>query len=144
MFDITTSDSNALNKDNFIYKEIAQLAALRKNSAVLKFGRMYMRKSSADGRTFRLPRTSDCLLAFSRILYDEEMVVVYNNSTLLEDEEYIGVDSRLNSKGSMFRYRYGGTGKVHVLKNENGSRHFIKMKLKPTQFAILTNQVKNR
>lgn len=139
MFSLEDSSVNALNKNNNIYKEIANLAHLRKDNAVLKFGRMYMRESSPDGKNFQLPRHHDCMLAFSRILYDEEMVIVYNDSLTNEDKEYIGVDRHLNPEGSVFRFCYGDKGKVHVLKNEDGSRHFIKLTLKPGQFVILTN-----
>lgn len=140
MFDPQNHTDNLLDKGNSIFREISKLANIRKNSAVLKFGRMYMRESSADGKTFQMPVAQDCMLPFSRILYDEEMVIVYNSSLLHDDEEYISVDRHLNSEGAVFRYIYGGTGKVHVLKDEDGSRHFIKLKLRPAQFVILTNQ----
>jgi glycosidase len=140
MFSLEEPTVNALNKGNLIYKEIACLADIRKNNAVLKFGRMYMRESSSDGKTFHLPICHDCMIAFSRILYDEEMVIVYNDSLTNTDEEYINVDRHLNPEGSVFRYRYGAEGKVHVLKNEDGSRHFIKLTLKPAQFVILSNR----
>lgn len=140
MFSLEDDRTNTLNISNPIYQRISKLATIRKNSPVLKFGRMYMRESSQDGRIFKLPVTSDCMLAFSRILYDEEMVIVYNSSLQQDDEEYIAVDNQLNPEGSVFRYRYGGEGKIHVLKNEGGNRHFIKIRLGPTQFVILTNQ----
>ncbi len=139
MFNPDDMSSNALNAGNVIYKEIAKLAHLRKENAVLKFGRMYMRESSADGKTFGLPVTHDCMLSFSRILYDEEMLIVYNDSQTHEDEEYIVVDRHLNPEGSTFRFCYGDKGKVHVLKNEDGTRHFVKVRLKPNQFVILSN-----
>lgn len=140
MFSLEKPAVNALNKSNIIYTEIAKLANIRKNRAVLKFGRMYMRESSQDGKIFHLPLTHDCMLAFSRILYDEEILIVYNDSLTHEDEEYIGVDRRLNPEGTVFRFCYGDNGKVHVLKNEDGSRHFVKLKLKPGQFVILNNR----
>lgn len=140
MFSLEDPLVNALNKDNQIYQEIAKLADIRKASAVLKFGRMYMRETSTDGKTFELPVTHDCMLAFSRILYDEEMLVIYNDSLTQDDEEYIAVDRYLNPEGTVFRYAYGGHGKIHVLKNEDGSRHFIKIKLQPTRFVILINE----
>jgi glycosidase len=140
MFSLTNTSQNALNKNNEIYQEIAVLAELRKNSAVLKFGRMYMREFSSDGKVFQLPVYHDCLLAFSRILYDEEMLIAYNDSLTNDDEEYIVVDRHLNPEGSAFRFCYGGNGKIHVLKNEDGSRHFIKLQLAPGQFVILTNR----
>ncbi len=102
-----------------------------------------MREFSHDGSTFQLPVTQDCMLAFSRILYDEEMLIVYNSSLVHDDEEYIGVDSHLNPDGAVFRYVYGRRGKIHVLKNEDGSRRFVKVNLKPSEFVILTNQTIN-
>jgi alpha-amylase len=140
MFSLEDNTTNLLNKENKIYQEISRLASMRKNSQILKFGRMYMREFSQDGKSFHLPVYDDCLLSFSRILYDEEMLIAYNDSTTTEDEEYICVDRHLNPEGSVFRFCYGATGKIHVLKNEDGSRHFIKLKLQPTQFVILTNQ----
>jgi glycosidase len=139
MFSKENTANNILNKNNRIYVEIARLAEIRRKTAVLKFGRMYMRESSSDGKRFSLPLTHDCMLAFSRILYDEEILVVYNSSVINDDEEYIGVDSHLNAEGTVFRYCYGGNGKVHVLKNEDGSRHFVKLKLGASQFVILAN-----
>lgn len=140
MFSLTDLTNNTLNKNNRIYKEIAKLANIRKNNEILKFGRMYMRESSHDGKKFQLPIGHDCMLSFSRILYDEEMLIVYNDSLTNTDEEYISVDSHLNPEGSVFRFCYGDEGKVHVLKNEEGSRHFVKLQLKPAQFVILTNR----
>jgi alpha-amylase len=143
MFDLSDPTLNALNKNSPIYKEISRLARMRINSPVLKFGRMYMRESSQDGKTFQMPVTSDCMLAFSRILYDEEMLIVFNSSTTSDDEEYIEVDRNLNPEGSVFRYCYGGHGKVHVLKNDDASRHFVKLNLKPGQFVVLTNHLQS-
>ena len=140
MFSLKDDSINVLNKTNKIYEEIRKLATIRKNSAVLKFGRMYMRDFSNDGKVFHLPIYADCMIAFSRILYDEEILIVYNDSLINVDEEYIGVDRHLNPEGSTFRFSYGDHGKIHVLKNEDGSRHFLKIKLEPGQFVILTNK----
>lgn len=139
MFSPDDSIRNALDKGNRIYREIAKLANIRAENAVLKFGRMYMREASHDGKIFNLPVFHDSMLAFSRILYDEEMLIVYNDSQTSDDEEYVCVDRHLNPDGSTFRFCYGDHGKIHVLKNEEGTRHFIKIKLKPGQFVILTN-----
>ena len=140
MFNLSDNTTNALDSSNPIYVEISRLASLRARSPVLKFGRTYMRESSHDGRSFHMPLTSDCMLAFSRILYDVEMLAVFNSSTTNNDEEYIDVDRNLNPEGSVFRYCYGAHGKVHVLKNDEGTRHFLKLNLKPGQFVVLTNQ----
>lgn len=139
MFSLSDKDSNALNPDNRIYQEISKIAEIRKQSAVLKFGRMYMREYSFDGKSFELPATQGGFLAFSRILYDEEVLIVYNESNVNSNEGYICIDSRLNPENAAFRFCYGGKGKIHVLINEEGSRHFIKLKVEPSQIVILTN-----
>lgn len=139
MFSLADQSTNLLNKNNPIYREIATIAAIRLKYGALKFGRMYMREYSSDGKNFYHPFHVDCMLAFSRILFREEMMIVYNDSTEDEDEEYICVDRHLNPVGTTFTYIYGATGKVHVLSNDDQSRHFIKVKLRAMQFAILTN-----
>lgn len=139
MFSMENNELNALNKSSRIYREIARLAEIRKSCAVLKFGRMYMRKLSDDGVNFHLPVFEKSLLAFSRVLYDEEFVVAYNISLTQPDEEYILVDPLLNPEGSKFCFVYGGQGHVSVLRNEEGNRHFIKLRLAAGQFVILSN-----
>ena len=140
MFSLEDTTTNTLNKSNRIYQEISKLATLRKKSAALKFGRMYMRELSEDGKTFHLPVFEKCLLAFSRVLYDEETVIAYNSSLTEEDEEYILVDPLLNPEGSLFYFVYGKTGHLHVLMSEDGNKHFIKLRLAPAQFVILSNE----
>ncbi|CAD5265273.1 MULTISPECIES: alpha-amylase family glycosyl hydrolase [unclassified Imperialibacter] len=140
MFDLSDNTTNALNKENGIYQEIAKIAAIRKKSSVLKFGRMYIRKLSRDGKDFHLPVYADSLIAFSRMLYDEECVVAYNHSLEHEVEQYVTVDKYFNREGCSFHYLYGGKGEVHMLKSEDNDRNFIKVKLQPSQFVILTNR----
>ena len=139
MFSLADPKVNALNQNNTIYQNIAILAALRQNTPTLKFGRMYMREGSHDGINFSLPAHESCLLVFSRVLYDEEIVVAYNTSVDSVDEEYVEVDSHINPEGSTLQFIYGQTGKTHVLRSEDGHRHFIKIKLGPTEFVILSN-----
>jgi len=144
MFSLEDPALNALNKSARIYKEIAFIATFRKQSPVLKFGRMYMRELSDDGKTFHLPIFKKCLLAFSRVLYDQEIIVAYNSSLTDQDEEYILVDPILNPEGSKFKFIYGQSGHISVLRNEEGDRHFIKLKLEPAQFVILGNWEENQ
>jgi len=139
-FSLENKTINALNKSCRIYQEIACLAQIRKNFPALKFGRMYMREMSDDGINFHLPVFEKCLLAFSRVLYDEEFVIAYNISLTQTDVEYILVDPLLNPEGSKFHFVYGARGHLSVLRNEEGNRHFIKLNLAPDQFVILSNE----
>jgi glycosidase len=139
MFSLENEEINMLNKSCSIYQEIARLAAIRKDCAALKFGRMYMRELSDDGKTFSLPVFKKNLLAFSRVLYDEEFVIAYNISLTETDEEYVLVDPLLNPEGSKFAFVYGSQGHISVLRNEEGNKHFIKLNLAAGQFVILSN-----
>lgn len=139
MFNLNDRTTNLFNEDERIYKEISCLADLRKSSPVLKFGRMYMREISHDGKIFRLP-DFESTLAFSRVLYDQEFIIAFNRSTTQESEDYIEVDAHLNREGSLFRFIYGHHGKIRVLKSEDSQRSFVKLKLLPSQFVILSNE----
>jgi hypothetical protein len=46
----------------------------------LRFGRMYYRQISGDGQYFGLPYGTTYTLAFSGLLYGQEMLVAYNVS----------------------------------------------------------------
>ena len=82
----------SLSEPHSFYKSIAAIANLRKTSPILKFGRMYMKKISADGISFHLPDCPKCTLAFSRVLFNEEILVVYHSSVCDAKVEYIEVD----------------------------------------------------
>lgn len=139
MFSLEDSSVNALNKFGHIYRSISKIASIRKKSEVLKFGRMRMRQVSTDGTYFHLPECEKCLLAFSRILFDHEIVVAYNISTTEEREEYVTVKRLPNASHRQFIYLYGGSGTIKVSENQDSTRNFIKLKLKPMQFVILSN-----
>lgn len=140
MFNPDDLTTNTMDKRNRIYQAIASIAAIRKKSAVLKFGRMYIRKLSKDGQSFHLPVHEDSLIAFSRMLYDEEYIIAYNDSLTQTVEQYVTVDKHYNQEGALFHACYGTSDALHVLKNENDDRRFIKLRLEPAQFVILNNR----
>lgn len=139
MFSLEDKDINALNTGNKIYQGISKIAAIRKKSAVLKFGHMHMRKTSTDERNFHLPVCAHCLIAFSRVLFDQEIVVAFNASTSEKKTEYISVRRQQEIDKAHYRFLYGNTGKVKVLENPDYIGHYIQLELEPMQFVILSN-----
>lgn len=139
MFSLEDQVTNAMNRSGKIYQCISEIAAIRKQSSILKFGHMHMRKISTDGKYFHLPECEKCLIAFSRVLFDQEIVVIFNSSTVDEKEEYVTVKQQPTAKKHSYKFLFGGNGKVEVMENNDGSRHFIKLKLQPMQFVILSN-----
>jgi glycosidase len=136
MFSLTDPATNLLDSDSSIYKGISKIAWMRKNLAPLRFGRMYICKVSTDGIFFHYPDCPGCLLAFSRVLHDEEILIAYNISTTDAREEFVTVGNKGNGD---FRYLYGNTGKVKVEINTDIDRNYIRLTLQPMQFVILTN-----
>jgi glycosidase len=63
---------------NPIYVALQQLMQVRASQPVLRYGRQYFRPLSGDGSNFGLSTYSSGILAFSRILNDQEIVFVAN------------------------------------------------------------------
>lgn len=138
MFNLHDYNTNILNPHSSIYKSIAAIAELRKKSSVLKFGRMFMRKISSDGINFHFPHCAKCTLAFSRILFNEEIVIVYNSSVSEAKEECIEIDYRINKRSTHLKPLYGYENCVEILRPRNGNKQrFVRMYLRPQQFVIL-------
>ena len=137
MFNLTDDTTNALNKDSQLYKNIAQIANLRKKIPALKFGRMYMRAVSTDTRRFHLPECKECLLAFSRVLFNDEIVVAYNISSETRTE-YVEVE---HNGDKLFEYLWGNKGQVFIHASEDMSKNYIQLTLQPQQFVILQRHI---
>ena len=142
MFDPDDKETNVLNQGSWIYKRISVLAHLRQKESILKFGRMYFREISKNGVDFHFPDGKECLLAFSRILHQGEILVVYNSSPKDTKEEYIAVDTAINKEGSLMDCIYGNKKKIRIEKNtdQEAGRLFIKVKLKPMEFLMFKNK----
>jgi glycosidase len=135
MFDKATPGRNLMNTDCKIYKEIAKIAEVMRAHEPLRFGRMYFRQISGNGVDFGFPFGTTYTLAFSRILYPEEVLVAYNVSGSARSDSVV-VDASLHADGSTMRFLYGGTGMVPVRTAPNGTR-FVKLDLKAREFVIL-------
>tara|TARA_R110000822_G_scaffold53643_9_gene138282 strand:- start:4179 stop:5864 length:1686 start_codon:yes stop_codon:yes gene_type:complete len=142
MFDPDDKETNVLNQGSWIYKRISVLAHLRQKESILKFGRMYFREISKNGVDFHFPDGKECLLAFSRILHQGEILVVYNSSPKDTKEEYIAVDTAINKEDSLMDCIYGNKKKIRIEKNtdQEAGRLFIKVKLKPMEFLMFKNK----
>jgi alpha-amylase len=139
MFDLADPSRDFLNTNCGIYQEIAKIAAIHRTNPALRFGRMYMRDISGNGRDFGRPQGHPCTLAFSRMLSDQEVVVAYNTSTSDERNDFVCVDARLQRDRANFKFVSGGSGMVPVHRHPdpNNPTRALQLKLKPMQFAVL-------
>ena len=141
MFNPDDKNTNIFNQQSSIYKSIAYLAKFRNESKVLRFGRMFMREISTDGFHFELPDCNQCTLAFSRILYDQEVLFVFNSSPSDVKQEYILVDCQLNKSHKWMMPVYGSKGNIEIQHSQDPANPvcYIKLYLRPMELVILKN-----
>lgn len=139
MFDLDDPQNNYLNQDCVIYQEIAKIAQINQQVEALRFGRMYFREISGNGRDFGLPQGQPCTLAFSRMLAGEEVLVAYNTSFDRRRNDFVIVDSGIHKVGDWMKFLYGKDGVVTVQKHPDVGNHslFVQLELEPRQFVIL-------
>lgn len=141
MFNPHDKTKNLLNEHSSIYKAISAIAQFRKQTNAVKFGRMFIRETSKDGTRFHMPECSKCLLAFSRILFDQEVVFIYNTSATDVKDECILVDCQLNREKKWMRPVYGSKTNVEIQHSSDPSNPvcYIRLYLRPKQLIILKN-----
>jgi glycosidase len=84
------------------YGDIRALTAVRDSQPALRYGRLYFRPLSGDGVHFGASTVAPGVLAFSRILNDEEVLVVANASTRDAFDGQVIVDLFINDDGDAF------------------------------------------
>src|SRR5580692_4309394 len=85
------------------YQHVSQIAAVRRECPALRYGRFYFRPVSGDGTNFGVSTFLNGIVAFSRILMDQEIVIVANTDTVNASKVFVIVDITLNQPGESFR-----------------------------------------
>lgn len=93
---------NSFNRNHPFYKKIRELTALRNEKPALRYGRQYFRPISGNGFDFSISYTPSGVLAFSRILNDEEVLVVANTNTQNDWTGDVIVDVTVNPLNSSY------------------------------------------
>jgi hypothetical protein len=88
------------------YQHISQVAAIRRETPALRYGRFYFRPISGDGQQFGVSSFLNGILAFSRILMDQEVVIIANTDTVNPRAIDVIVDITLNRPGDQLRILY--------------------------------------
>jgi len=135
MFDKAPGGKSLLNRGCRIYQEIAKIAEIVRQREPLRFGRMYYRQIADASLSFGLPFGSTYTLAFSRLLYGQEILIAYNISAAARSDRII-VDATLHPDFSQMTFLYGKSGQAQVQSAPSGAR-FVQVDLAPHQFAIL-------
>ncbi|MCU1252369.1 MAG: alpha amylase catalytic region [Edaphobacter sp.] len=91
-----TSGAHCFNPNSAAFVRIAALIATRRKYPSLRYGRQYQRPTSNFGTSFALPQQGE-LIAWSRILDDEEALCVVNGHGTENRGADVAVDAALNS-----------------------------------------------
>jgi hypothetical protein len=94
---------NAFDRNHAFYRLVQQLTSLRQSQPPLRYGRQYFRPLSGDGVHFGISPFPSGVLAFSRILQDQEIVIVANTNTQSSWAGEVIVDFSINPVSSNYQ-----------------------------------------
>jgi glycosidase len=101
---------DAFDLEHPFSQSIRRLAEVRAGQPALRYGRQYFRPVSGDGVHFGLSPFPGGVLAWSRILQDQEVVVVANTNALDEWQGEVIVDRAINARASAYRILFSNQG----------------------------------
>jgi glycosidase len=145
------------DQSNKFFGEIKRIAQVRATQAALRYGRFYFRPVSGDGQSFAVSNFSPGVVAFSRILNDQEVLVAANTSTSQTVALDVIVEIQLSSDGDQFQILYNNlvtptlpqpvrvaaAGAVSVQEVDGstgaGPLHVVRVTLRPLEVQILRN-----
>jgi glycosidase len=130
---------NAFSTAHPFHVAVRELHALRAAQPALRYGRQYFRPVSGDGATFNVSEFAGGVLAFSRILNDEEVLVLANTSTTAAWAGFVVVDRDLHNAGDaldpLFSNRPAATPPGAV--EDRGPNRCVRVTLKPMEAQVL-------
>jgi glycosidase len=94
------------NQANPFYVQLQKIAAVRATQAAMRYGRFYFRPISGDGLSFGISTTAPGVLAFSRILNDQEVLTVANFNTTTGQTVWVILDDNLSNPGDVLQILY--------------------------------------
>lgn len=137
------------------YQHIQQITSVRAQQSALRYGRFYFRPLSGDGVTFGVSGFPQGVVAFSRILNDQEVVVAANTSQTQTQQLNVIVEIMLSSDGDAFDVLYSNQTRpqapqpVRTIQQDavtvyevdgsigTGPLHVIQVNLRPMEVQIL-------
>jgi glycosidase len=97
---------NAFDRSHPFFQATRRLAAVRADQPALRYGRQYFRPISGDGVHFGLSTFRNGVLAFSRILNEQEVLVVANTDAGQPWRGDVIVDYALNPAKTPYKLLY--------------------------------------
>jgi glycosidase len=121
-----TEGCHFFNLEHPSYRRVAAIARIRRQDnqvgRALRRGRQYLRETSFLDRPFSLPGAGE-LTAWSRILYDQEVLIAYNTHGTEPRGADVTVESSFHPDGSVMRVLYRSDWSDSQLENPPLDQH---------------------
>jgi hypothetical protein len=106
------------DEDAVLFQSVAKLVELRRNMIALRRGRQYLHEISGDGVRFGPPTMFGdrlrALVAWSRVMFDHELLLVFNSDEIEKREMYTALNPNLRREGDELRLIFSYTPEVGV------------------------------
>jgi len=143
------------DRQSGFYQDIQQITSVRAQQSALRYGRFYFRPLSGDGVSFGVSGFPQGVIAFSRILNDQEVVVAANTNPMQAQQLDVIVEIMLSAEGDAFDVLYSnqagpqvpqpvrvvpqGAATVQEVDGSigRGPLHVVRVSLRPIEVQIL-------
>jgi glycosidase len=148
--------ADAFDRQHPFYQAIKTMAQVRDQQPALRYGRQYFRPVSGDSVHFGFSFFPGGVLAFSRILSDQEVVVVANTHAQMSWPGEVLIDYAINKAGSTYRVLFSNKNNLAMSapvaekaansieisdldgKMTYGPTRVLRVQLQPMEIQILT------
>ncbi len=147
----------AFDRQHPFFTMIQRIGRVRSEQPALRYGRFYFRPVSGNGVQFGVSVFAGGVLAFSRVLNDEEVLVVANTSTVADFVGFVIVDARLSAPGSQLDVLFSnrepcaqpgpacltGAAEIHEASGafSSGPACVVPVKVRPMQILMLGRSI---
>jgi len=132
------------DQNHRFYQLLKKLAHTRGEQAPLRYGRQFFRPISTDAENFYIPGTPGDPIAFSRVLAEQEVVVIANPNLHYQWTGYVIVDIVLNAHNEAFDVLLSNKGETfpttYADTYPDGRCRYIPITLLPGELQILSNR----
>lgn len=140
-------------QNTLFYSQIQKIVTVRNSEPALRYGRFYFRPLSGDHINFAISPFPGGVLAWSRILNDQEVLIVANTNTVQSQSVDVILEINLSQPGDNVRVLYSNKSAptvpapVQILNNVSvaevdgttgtGPLHTVRVTLQPMEAQIL-------
>jgi glycosidase len=139
-----SKDRHCFNENQWVYRELAKILALRREHLPLRRGRQYLREISGDGIDFGLPHMMGgeirSLVPWSRLFDTREMLLAINTDRAAPRTAAVIVDRDLHAPGSTLACLYstvaGEIGQTVQVEERGDGARFVRLTAPAAGFVM--------